>query len=273
MNTSLDKVKLKDAILSILQNSNVVIVGQADGSICIFNCDLKGRWDLKNYKSITLDVTHCSVRSTINVSAESVWCGIGNKIYEIQPHKLEILAEIEAHPRKESQVRHMVCVGEGVWVSIRLDSTLRLFHAKTKQHLQYLDIEPFVTRMLGTSSLGLSLTRISSVAAASNYLWIGTGNGAIISVPFASSENKDEPYCNLDKAQFSFHGHRDAVRFFLHAAGKGLHKVQQSSNAMLVLSGGQGYVDFRVSDSKVDSTAEPTRSSKIDKSYLIVWQI
>jgi hypothetical protein len=82
----------------------------------------------------------------------------------------------------------MVCVGDGVWVSIRLDSTLRLFHAKTKQHLQYLDIEPFITRMLGTSSLGLSLIRITSIVAASNYLWIGTGNGAVISIPFSQSK-------------------------------------------------------------------------------------
>lgn len=198
----------------------------------------------------------------------------------------------------------MICVGDGVWVSIRLDSTIRLFHAKTKQHLQYLDIEPFVTRMLGTSSLGLSLTRITSVIAASNYLWIGTGNGAVISIPFTRDKaNKEDnasqlpnnlPYCNLNRAQFSFHGHRDAVRFFLNVAGKGLHKglqqqqqQQQSVNlntsktTMLVLSGGQGYVDFRVSDSvstQTDKSQENNQNnlalnSKIDKSYLIVWQI
>lgn len=27
------------------------------------------------------------------------------------------------------------------------------------------------------------------------------------------------PYCNLAKAQFSFHGHRDSVRFFAHVPG------------------------------------------------------
>ena len=56
---------------------------------------------------------------------------------------------IEVHPRKENQVRHVVSVKDGVWISIRLDSTLRLYHAKTYQPLQYLDIEPFITRMLG----------------------------------------------------------------------------------------------------------------------------
>jgi len=40
-------------------------------------------------------------------------------------------------------------VGDGVWVSIRLDSTLRLYHAHTYQHLQDVDIEPYVSKMLG----------------------------------------------------------------------------------------------------------------------------
>ena len=36
-----------------------------------------------------------------------------------------------------------------MWVSIRLDSTLRLYHAHTHQHLQDVDIEPYVSKMLG----------------------------------------------------------------------------------------------------------------------------
>ena len=51
--------------------------------------------------------------------------------------------------RKESQVRQMAWVGDGVWVSIRLDSTLRLYHAHTLDHLQDVDIEPYVSKMLG----------------------------------------------------------------------------------------------------------------------------
>lgn len=55
----------------------------------------------------------------------------------------------DAHPRKDSQVRQLAWQGDGIWVSIRLDSTLRLFHAHTMQHLQDVDIEPYVSKMLG----------------------------------------------------------------------------------------------------------------------------
>lgn len=54
-----------------------------------------------------------------------------------------------AHPRKDSQVKHMVCVGLGVWISIRLDSTIRLYHSKTFQHLQDVDLDPYIAKMLG----------------------------------------------------------------------------------------------------------------------------
>ena len=47
------------------------------------------------------------------------------------------------------QVKLLAWLGEGVWVSIRLDSTLRLYHAYTYQHLQDVDIEPYVSKMLG----------------------------------------------------------------------------------------------------------------------------
>ena len=59
----------------------------------------------------------------------------------------------DAHPRKESQVRQMAWIGDGVWVSIRLDSTLRLYHAHTLEHLQDVDVEPYVSKMLGRSEI------------------------------------------------------------------------------------------------------------------------
>lgn len=101
----------------------------------------------------------------------------------------------------------MAWLGEGVWVSIRLDSTMRLYHAYTYQHLQDVDIEPYVSKMLGkfkkkwkprnvvkfhgfssisgTGKLGFSLVRITSLLISSNRLWIGTSNGVIISVPLS----------------------------------------------------------------------------------------
>lgn len=118
-------------------------------------------------------------------------------------------------------MRQLAWIGDGVWVSIRLDSTLRLYHAHTHQHLQDVDIEPYVSKMLGetapasciyhiysdtqpfglflnlrrlwllftgTGKLGFSFVRITALLIGGNRLWVGTGNGVIISIPLTESE-------------------------------------------------------------------------------------
>ena len=91
------------------------------------------------------------------------------------------------------------------------------------QHLQDVDIEPYVSKMLGqskissrlhpklnlitsqgimhlvlivfllpfcpgTGKLGFSFVRITALMVSCNCLWIGTGNGVIISIPLTESE-------------------------------------------------------------------------------------
>ena len=46
----------------------------------------------------------------------------------------------------------MVTVGDGVWISLKYDSTLRLFHATNFAHMQDLDIAPSIRRVLGEGS-------------------------------------------------------------------------------------------------------------------------
>lgn len=66
-------------------------------------------------------------------------------------------------------MRQLAWIGDGVWVSIRLDSTLRLYHAHTHQHLQDVDIEPYVSKMLGDAMFhfkggGVSFSETKSAA-------------------------------------------------------------------------------------------------------------
>lgn len=72
-----------------------------------------------------------------------------------------------------------------------MDSTLRLYHAHTYQHLKDVDIEPYVSKMLGTGKLGFSLVRITALLISSGRLWIGTSNGVVISVPLSEGSSRD----------------------------------------------------------------------------------
>jgi hypothetical protein len=230
------------------------------------------------------------------------WCSFGNRIFILDPCTLHIETSFEAHPRKESQIRQMACLGDGVWISIRLDSSLRLFHAITHQHLQDIDIEPYVSKMLevvpgGAGKLGFSFVRITSLLIAANRLWMGTGNGVIISVPISEGLPSTSvqrgvhlptaprppggpmrlsgtfiPFCSMAHAQLSFHGHRNAVKLFVSVPSlKG--EETQTSQTNLVISGGEGYIDFR-SGEECDITEGKVKPYSSDQlSHLIVWQV
>ena len=84
------------------------------------------------------------------------------------------------------------------------------------------------------------------------------------------------PYCSMAQAQLSFHGHRDAVKFFVSVPGNGgltsglvtsgsptsaksppglaaspkcIGEAGLEASSMLVMSGGEGYIDFRIGKS------------------------
>ncbi|XP_062309287.1 sperm associated antigen 9a isoform X1 [Osmerus eperlanus] len=322
----LHAIKLKDSILNIVHVKGRVLVALADGTLAIFHRGLDGQWDLTNYHLLDLGRPHHSIRC-MTVVHDKVWCGYRNKIYVIQPKAMRIEKSFDAHPRKESQVRQLAWVGDGIWVSIRLDSTLRLFHAHTYQHLQDVDIEPYVSKMLGTGKLGFSFVRITALLVSCSRLWVGTGNGVIISIPLSEAtkttgivtnrpggavrvygeEGSDSaalggavPYCSMAHAQLCFHGHRDAVKFFAAVPGQviqppvaardsGLDDPASESSdtttselarTFLVMSGGEGYIDFRQGDDigEMDVVSEPTMKlqpapTKAERSHIIVWQV
>ncbi|XP_047215687.1 sperm associated antigen 9a isoform X2 [Girardinichthys multiradiatus] len=320
----LHAIKLKDSILSVVHVKGRVLVALADGTLAIFHRGAEGQWDLTNYHLLDLGRPHHSIRC-MTVVHDKVWCGYRNKIYVIQPKAMRIEKSFDAHPRKESQVRQLAWVGDGIWVSIRLDSTLRLFHAHTYQHLQDVDIEPYVSKMLGTGKLGFSFVRITALVVSCNRLWVGTGNGVIISIPLSEanktagivsnrpgsavrvySDDCSEgavscsfvPYCSMAHAQLCFHGHRDAVKFFVTVPGQAMpppgsadsgsdDPPSESSDTAtsepktyLVMSGGEGYIDFRIGDegSELDGLSEqassqPVAPAKTERSHLIVWQV
>ncbi|XP_041459961.1 C-Jun-amino-terminal kinase-interacting protein 4-like isoform X5 [Lytechinus variegatus] len=326
----LHAIKLKDAIFAIVHIKGRVLAALADGTVAVFHRSADGQWDLNNYHVLDLGKPQNSIRCMV-VVLDRVWCGIRNKIHVVHPQTLKVEKSFDAHPRKESQVRLLSWQGDGVWVSIRLDSTLRLYHAHTHQHLQDVDIEPYVSKMLGTGKLGFSFVRITSVMISCNRLWVGTGNGVIISIPLSESkkpastggsrpggvirvytDSKTDnvragstiPYCSITQAQLSFHGHRDAVKFFVSVPGNNcsasgiatgsVGSAPSPSNPdqpppdnlatknMLVLSGGEGYIDFRIGDGDDedegsgnygDVLTNSSRSARSERSHLIVWQI
>ena len=142
--------------------------------------------------------------------------------------------------------------------------------------------------MLRSIFLDTATTTVSSTAS--------TKPGSVVRVyEQASSSSSYIPYCSMNNAQLSFHGYRDAVKFFIAVPGqppsKLLHDDETTtetipataaSNAtdtsalafgdILVVSGGDGYIDFRIGDSTAEKSDDMTNSNRTT-SYLIVWHL
>ncbi|XP_072349705.1 C-Jun-amino-terminal kinase-interacting protein 4-like [Scyliorhinus torazame] len=224
--------------------------------------------------------SRCAVRPPVH---DEIWCGYRNLVYVTHPRTGKIEKWFAVTADEEGQVRHLVCEGEGVWVSVRLESALRLFHAVTGELLQEVDIQPFVLRMFGSGPT--PHLRVTALSVICRRLWVGTGTGFVISVPLSTElaagssprmvngapagqedplrsalpPDPSIPYAATPLAQICFHGHRDAVRFLVTvpATGSANRGVGATSNggasvpsedelSKLVVSGGEGYVNFRI---------------------------
>uniref|UniRef100_A0A8C5S3W7 Uncharacterized protein n=1 Tax=Laticauda laticaudata TaxID=8630 RepID=A0A8C5S3W7_LATLA len=227
------KACLKEAVHCIVHAQGRVVAALADGSLAIFHRNADRNWELYSPRLVQLGRPRRSIRCIIPVF-NWLWCGYGNRIYVLDPRTARIQV-MTSHP--ESHVRHMAAAGGGIWISVRLETTLRLLHAETGQPLQEVELEPFISHTFGKWLVSLALN-ISALGAFGKRLWVGTSGGTIISVPFVSgkqislllivgkfiadtktSPSAGIPLCAMEQAQISYHGHRDAVRFFASVPG------------------------------------------------------
>jgi len=88
-------------------------------------------------------------------------------------------------------------------------------------------------------------------------------------IPLAADPHGQMPLCCMANAQLSFHGHRDAVKFFVSVPmlqQPNLNGGLTFSNKrpdMLVMCGGEGYIDFRISKWPPGPPDETDRASKL----------
>uniref|UniRef100_A0A914D9M4 JNK-interacting protein 3 n=1 Tax=Acrobeloides nanus TaxID=290746 RepID=A0A914D9M4_9BILA len=307
----LRKIRMSDAVLSILHYKGRVFAALANGSIAVFHRDSDGNWADNGYHILFLGKGSSAI-SYLTIVSGRIWAAYRNCVVIIEPKTLMIENVFVAHPRRDSQIRHMIWIGDGVWISVRLDSTLRLYHAHNYQHLQDVDIEPYITKMLGLNRIDFPQLRITALLVLNKRLWIGTGSGVIISVPL-SEENQAKieviktdskrglneevrgpgglirvygdprtervspgsfiPYCNMTQGQLSFHGHKDAVRFFLAVPAESNSKLLEEAETrkILITSGGDGYIDLRLGEDDEQRVTDQPRIR--DMSHLIVWEL
>ncbi|CAN8006826.1 unnamed protein product, partial [Ixodes hexagonus] len=196
----------------------------------------------------------------------------------------------------------MVTSGLGVWLAIQHSAVIRLFHATTYECLQDVNIAPAVTKMLSACDDIIrqhkaACLRVTALLACKDLLWVGTSAGVLLTLPLPHlTSNTCRLGCPPNIAGVP-HGHTGHVRFLTAVetteppgrhhhhrslrcsrgdsgttAGASLASRRASLTPaagcrLLVISGGDGYEDFR--------NAGLTEAAGRDDStnHLLLWQV
>ncbi|XP_071324261.1 C-Jun-amino-terminal kinase-interacting protein 4 isoform X2 [Trachinotus anak] len=272
----LQSVSLSEGVHSLIYSEGQVVAGLADGTLAFFSHS-SGGWNLQSHSVMPLGSNPLQPIRCCLAKGDRLWVGYWNRVHVVDMDSKKVEKTFSVSERNEQQVRFLCAGGSGVWTSCRLDPILRLLDWSTGRPLQEVDFAALVTKTLGQPFLSLSPLQISSLTIISGRLWVGTGGGAIFSIPLSiTSEAVSIPYCSIGSAQLCYHGHRQAVRFIIAAPGCLMTSPGSSTvtTSQLILSGGEGYINFRIGDDASDESVESSQATpqRSERSHMIIWQ-
>ncbi|KAK7886332.1 hypothetical protein WMY93_025953 [Mugilogobius chulae] len=272
----LQSISFSEAVHSLTFTQNQVVAGLADGSLGFFS-PTPGGWDLSSHAVMSLGSTPLQPIRCCLAKAGRMWVGYWNKVHVVDIENRKTEQVFTVSDRSEQQVRFLCAGGSGVWTACRLDPILRLYDWSTGRPLQEVDFSALVLKTLGSSFLSLSPLQITSLSIICGRLWVGTGGGAVISIPLSiTSEAVSIPYCSIASAQLCYHGHRQAVRFIIPAPSCLMTSSDNTvTPSQLIISGGEGYINFRIGDDANEESDEVVQTTPLrsERSHMIIWQI
>uniref|UniRef100_A0A8C5TG52 Rho guanine nucleotide exchange factor 17 n=1 Tax=Malurus cyaneus samueli TaxID=2593467 RepID=A0A8C5TG52_9PASS len=268
------KMQHAAAVMCILYLDNQVFVSLANGELVVYQREAGRFWDPQNSKSLSLGSPGSPITKMVAVAGK-LWCGCQNRVIILNTATLAQEHTLQVGQDSGRSVTCMVSAGTGVWVALQGSAQVRLYHATTYEQLAEADITPPVHKMLAGSDAIIrqhkaACLRITALLACKDLLWIGTSAGVVLTL--SVSAKAAPTLVGLSQ------GHTGHVRFltaielpdgfdvlFPLPRDTGAEKPSEaekrdpsrprapalalSKPKMLVISGGDGYEDFRLTSS------------------------
>ncbi|KAF0287667.1 Rho guanine nucleotide exchange factor 17 [Amphibalanus amphitrite] len=281
------KVQLGSAAHAIVYLEGRVFVALANGTVSAYSRAEGSSWDMQSPEVI--QVASTAVNRLAVVSGK-LWACSQNRIRVINPTTSAIDQTVTVSSDSQATVQALVPSGLGVWLSFHNLGTVRLFHTITFEMICEVDVTSAVTRMLsGCDDIirqhKTACLRVTSLMVCKDLLWIGTSAGVILNLPLPLLTTTTSWLTNTLSIAGISHGHTGHVRFlasvesttevmaptrYRHARGsakvKDKAQVKASVGKVLVISGGDGYEDFRSSGSELSGRDDSTN-------HLLLWRV
>ncbi|XP_041358523.1 rho guanine nucleotide exchange factor 17-like isoform X2 [Gigantopelta aegis] len=304
--TTKNKLKIQHGspVYGIVYLDNKVFVSLANGDLIVYKRDLSncGLWDTGCPYTRTIGSVMSPITKMLAVAGK-LWCGSQNSIHVINPLMLTIEKTFQVGSDANRSVQCMVCSGQGVWVASQQSSKVNLFHATTFEFLMEVSIAQGVSSKLQSADDIIrqhkaACLRITSLLVCKDLLWVGTSAGVILTMPILKITSTTS-FGSLPTPTVTglVYGHTGHVRFLtsvelsMGAANKSnnpcakdtqeegitLHDIHRRSSLatttatmatrMLVISGGDGYEDFR------NTVANEAAGRDDSTNHLLLWQV
>ncbi|XP_008018285.3 rho guanine nucleotide exchange factor 17 isoform X3 [Chlorocebus sabaeus] len=300
-----NSMKLQHAasVTCILYLNNQVFVSLANGDLVVYQREAGHFWDPQNFKSVTLGAQGSPITKMVSVGGR-LWCGCQNRVLVLSPDTLQLEHTFYVGQDSSRSVACMVDSSLGVWVTLKGSAHVCLYHPDTFEQLAEVDVTPPVHRMLAGSDAIIrqhkaACLRITALLVCEELLWVGTSAGVVLTMP-TSPSTVSCPRAPLSPTGLG-QGHTGHVRFLatvqlpdgfnllcptpppppdtgpeklpsLEHRDSPRHRGPASARPkMLVISGGDGYEDFRLSSGGGSSSETVGRDDSTN--HLLLWRV
>uniref|UniRef100_A0A671Y058 Rho guanine nucleotide exchange factor 17 n=1 Tax=Sparus aurata TaxID=8175 RepID=A0A671Y058_SPAAU len=286
------KMQHSASILCVLYLDNKVFVSLANGEVIVYQREAGSFWDPQSSQTLVLGTPSSPVTKMVPVGGK-LWCGSQNRVLIINTTTLVQEHWFQVGTDSSRCVTCMVAYGQGVWLALQGSAQVRLYHAQSWESLTEVDVAPAVHKMLAGADAIIrqhkaACLRITALLACKDLLWIGTS--AAVSSATGPGTLKT-PLAPMGSA----HGHTGHVRFLTsielpegfdmnfppatsgNTVDGNLQRRDSSRRRAsahippktnhLVISGGDGYEDFRLTNSS------ETVGRDDSTNHLLLWRV
>ncbi|KAL5011595.1 hypothetical protein ScPMuIL_010146 [Solemya velum] len=248
-----------------------------------------------------------SVQAPVNKMlpvAGKLWCGSQNSIKIINPLTLSTEVTFQVTSNANRCIQCIVSSGQGVWIATTQSSKVMLYHATSYEFLMDVSIAQAVAQKLHSADDIIrqhkaACLRITALMVCKDLLWVGTSAGVILTIPMPRiTSMTTRASLTVPVVTGLVYGHTGHVRFLTcidMANSSAQSKTDQSrcsdqnenlrniqdqprrasmaatmatlATRMLVISGGDGYEDFRTNVSNESAGRDDSTN------HLLLWQV
>ncbi|KAK7096810.1 rho guanine nucleotide exchange factor 17-like [Littorina saxatilis] len=303
--TTKNKLKIQHGspVYCIIYLDNKVFASLVNGDLIVYKRDSEGVWDTEHPYTRTIGSATAPITRMLAVAGK-LWCGCQSTVHVINPLALNIERSFQVTSDPSRAVQCMVCSGQGVWVACQHSSKVSLFHATTYEFLMEVSVAQAVSHKLQSADDIIrqhkaACLRITALLVCKDLLWVGTSAGVILTIPIPKiTSTTTNGALATPTVTGLVYGHTGHVRFLTavelwsglptpkpeSAASRETHISEgvipdihrRSSMAattatmatrMLVISGGDGYEDFRNNSSNEAAGRDDSTN------HLLLWQV